>query len=477
MNITSRSLGLAILAAACLTAAGPARGQNDGDLLRAVSAPGRIDGQAAEKYRQAQAAMQASSAALAVAVPARPLTPAPAPSGSGWSVTALLSLCAFLALGVLAYTRFGKRPAPPVKAKATPAHAPETRGASPEELTAMFAREEERSWTAAARDEAKCAAIANGFLRSGKVKEFLARSCGRAPDYYDAYSRAFLRLGAWETAAAILRSKTPPDPKDAGFCEVLQLAARSRPKGAPAAGQAFEKVNVAGALAERGYGAEAFRLLSDEVLLAAMADKEQCLKVAAIYHAAGKGAEFAAQRIARRPGQFYRAYAQAFHALRDPETALALLQRKHPLEAQDYALLVACYKELGRIGPTAFFQVPDSDKLLLAQALTDAGEDVMALKTILEGRETALGEPDYTLALRICAKLNDFGAAARLFNDIRYTLPLEKSPELYYFYAYLCETSGRATEARHIYEMLVKHAPNYKDVAVRLNKIDGGPGA
>jgi hypothetical protein len=193
--------------------------------------------------------------------------------------------------------------------------------------------------------------------------------------------------------------------------------------------------------------------------------------VADIILAAGKVPEFLAQAKIRKQAQFYRAYAAAFHSLKDSETALTLIRMKQPMDASDYSLLVACHKSLGRVGQIDFAAVLEADRLALAEALLQAGEDEAALRALREHRVEALSRTELALALRLCRKRADIQTAGKLFQQIKLTVGLADAPELYLLYALVCEAAGLGRDARDVYEGILRRFPDHTEAAERLRRL------
>lgn len=306
----------------------PAQAQDDKSVMRALTQPGRIDGRLAGRNRNGTAAQ-----------------PGAQPDGRGRGQPGLLAALAAAALMVpIGIILYRKR-----KAGATQPEPGER--AAPASAMTLPQAQDESELLAGVADEAKRDAVAAHYHGAGRAQEFIKRNANRSTEFYEAYSRAFLKLGAWDAALALVQSKPVAEPGDHEFCKVLMCALANRNPELLTSAQAYlERLNTAVELSERGYPGEALSLLTDDVLLAAMKDAGESLQVAGIFQAAQMAADFTAKRAAQRPAQFYQAYASAFYALKNPAAALALIKLKQPMEAGDTALAEACLKALGGSG-------------------------------------------------------------------------------------------------------------------------------
>jgi tetratricopeptide (TPR) repeat protein len=151
--------------------------------------------------------------------------------------------------------------------------------------------------------------------------------------------------------------------------------------------------------------------------------------------------------------------------------ALTLIRMKQPMETSDYSLLVACLKELGRIGQLDLAAVLDADRINLAEALMQAGEDEAALRALRENRLETLSRSELTLALRICQRRKDIQTAGKLFQNIKLTLGLVDAPELYLLYALVCEAVGQRRDARDVYEEILRRFPDHQEAAEHLRNL------
>jgi tetratricopeptide (TPR) repeat protein len=456
-----RAILLPSAAALILLSVAAARAQDDPAVMRDVSAPGRISGQAAEEYRKAQAAQAAQPVPVAVSTIAV-VPPAPAPRQQIpvlWAVTAALLALA----GLAAAWAVKKRKA---EAARLAAEAARLKAAAPPPPKP----DDEAALLAGAADASKRDTVADYILRARRMPEFLARCHGRPEQFLSAYAQSFLRLGAWETAVALLSAKKVQDPGEQVLSQALQAVIAGR-GGRPAAEVYAETLLLAAELSRRGSHAQALSLLSPGLIQKMEDAAAECLVVAGLYHAAGKTADFLAQAQARKRPQFYRSYAEAFRAVHEPGTALALIQMKRPKDAGDYALFVACHKELGRVAQMDLASVLDPDRLALAQALMDAGEDAAGLKALLEKRLEALSRADQALALRICRRLKDISTAGKLFQHIKLTVGLADAPELYQLYALVCEEVGQRRDARDIYDEILRRFPGDPEASAGLRRL------
>ncbi|MBI5240386.1 MAG: hypothetical protein HY926_07925 [Elusimicrobia bacterium] len=451
-------------AALLLLSAAAARAQEEPPVQRAVSAPGPIDGQAAARYRQAQAAVPSSTAPAAVSTapapaPAPPpAPPPPAPPYGLYAAGAVLVLGGAIAASVWKKRRdeAARRAAEAARLKAAAPPPPR-----PDDEAALLA---------GAADEAKRDAAADYILRARRTPEFLARCQGRPDDFLAAYAGSFLKLGAWEVAAALLQAKQARSPREQVLMQSLQAAAAAR-GGRPAGEVYAETLLLAAELSRRGAHDEALSLLSPALIQKAAGSAADCRAVAGMFRAANRAADFLAVARSRKHPQFYQAYARAFHELKDPGTALGLVLMKQPRDAPDYALFVACHKELEGIGQIGLAAVPDAERALLAQSLMDAGEDAAALRALREERLEALSRAELALALEACRRLKDIGSAGQLFQHIKLTVGLGDAPELYLEHARVCEECGLAREARDIYEEVLRRFPGRAEAAEGLRRL------
>ncbi|MDD5627453.1 MAG: tetratricopeptide repeat protein [Elusimicrobia bacterium] len=443
----------------------PTPAQDGPGLLREASAPGRIDGQAAEKYRQSLPEQATQQAVVAVATaPAPKASPAPAPPERRLGYYGALAVALLLALAALAAVHIGRKR----KAEA------ERRRAEAERLKAAAPPppqpDDEAALQAGAADEAKGDTLADYVLRANKTPEFLSRCQGRPDEFLAGYARSFLKLGAWEVSAALLRGKKDLTSGERLLCQALETIIQGR-GGRPAAEVYAESLLLAAELSRLGGHDEALALLTPALAQRAAASASDCLVVARVHQAADRVSDFLAQAKERRQAQFHKAYAAAFYALQDPETALALIRMKRLMEGSDYPLFVACHKELGRIAQLNLAAVPDADRIPLAEALMQAGEDAAALRALQEDRLEALSRMDLTVALRICHRLKDIETAARLFQQIKLTVGLADAPELYALYALVCEEVGRGREARDVYDEILRRFPDHQEATERLRNL------
>jgi hypothetical protein len=441
--------------------------QEDQPTLREVSPPGRIDGQAAERYRKTQAALAAQPASVAVdTAPAAAPAPAPAPQENWFKahIAATLGIALLVAFAILAAAKIRnerKAEAERLKAEAERIKAAAPPPPKPDDDAALLA---------GAADEAKRDVLADYVLRARRIPEFLSRCPGRPDEFLTGYARSFLKLGSWEVSSALLRGKEVLDPREQGLCQALDAVIAKR-TGRPPAEVYVETLLAAEELSRRGSHDEALALLSPSVAQKAAGSASDCLVVAGAYRAAGRVPEFLAQAKVRKQAQFYKAYAAAFHALKDPGTALTLIRMKQPMEASDYTLFVACHKDLGLIGQLNLAAVLDADRLALAEALMQAGEDEAALRALRENRLEALSRADLALALRICQRRKDIQTAGKLFQNIKLTMGLADAPELYLLYALVCEAVGLTRDARDVYEEVLRRFPGHPEAAERLRNL------
>jgi hypothetical protein len=437
-----------------------ARAQDDHAVQRTLSAPGSIDGQAAARYRQAQAAapVEPAPAAAAAAPAPAPAPPPPAPAYGLWAAAGLVVLAG--AAGAWSWKKHRDR------AARAAAEAARLKAAAPPPPKP----DDEAALLAGAADEAKRDTVADYVLRAHRLEDFLSRCRDRTDDFLGAYAGSFLKLGAWGPAAALLGAKKTPAPRERPMIEALKavLAARG---GRPAGEVHAETLLLAAELSRRGAHEEALSFLTPGLVQKAAGSAADCRAVAEVTLAAGRAADFLAGAKARKHPQFYRAYAAAFHELESPEAALQLILMKQPRDASDYALFVACHKELGRIGELSLAPVPDAERAVLAQTLMDAGEDAAALKALREERLEALSRAELALALRACRKLKDGASAARIFQHIKLTVGLMDAPDLYELYASVCEETGQRREARDIYEEILRRFPGHPEANAGLGRL------
>jgi len=456
-----RAILLPSAAALILLLVASTRAQDDLPAQRAVTEPGKIDGQAAERYRKAQAAQAAQPAPVAVSsAPVAPPAPAPKPHAAAlWTATAASLVLAGLAAAWTVRKRKAEAARRAAEAERLKAAAPPP--PKPDDEAALLA---------GAADAAKRDTVTDYILRARRVPEFLARCPGRPDQFLAAYAQSFLKLGDWETVIALLRGKKTQEPREQALCQALEAVIAGRGRH-PAAEVYAETLLLAAELSRRDGHEEALSFLTPGLIQKAAGNAADCLAVAGVFLAAGKTADFLAQAKARKHPQFYQAYAATFHTLKDPETALALIQMKRPMNAGDYALYVACHKELGRVGQMNLSAVLDADRLALAQALADADEDAAALKALREHRLEALSRADLVLALRICRRLKDIQAAGRLFQHIKLTVGLADAPELYLLHALVCEEVGQSRDARDIYEEVLRRFPGHPEASEGLRRL------
>jgi len=450
-------------AAACfLLASRPALAQDDQAPLREVSPPGRIDGQAAEKHRKTLAAQPAKPTPVTVSsTPAA--APAPAPQRSRLATAAPGAALLLALAGLVAVKIRRKRKAETERLKAEAERLKATTPPPPKP-------DDEAALLAGAADEAKRDALADYVLRAHKTSEFPSRCLGRPDAFLAGYAKSFLKLGAWEVSAALLRGKKVTEPREQVLCQALQTVIAGR-GGRPPAEVYIETLLVAAELSRRGSSEDAVALLSPAVAQRAAGSAPDCLVVAGVTLAAGKVPEFLAQAKVRKQAQFYKTYAAAFHALKDPETALTLIRMKRPMDASDYSLFVACHKELGRIAQLDFAAVLDADRLALAEALMRADEEESALRALLENRLEALSRADLALSLRLCARRKDIQTAGKLFQHLKLTVGLSDAPELYALYALVCEAVGLRRDARDVYEEILRRFPDHQEAAEHLRNL------
>jgi hypothetical protein len=458
-----RTLLLSSAAALILLSAAAAPAQDESPAQRTASAPGAIDGQAAARYRQAQAAVPVEPRPAAVSTaPVQAPAPAPAPQKSGQGLRAAAALLAAALLGAGAWSLKKRR----AEAARRTAEAARLKAAAPPPPKP----DDEEALAAGAADETKRDAATDYILRARRVPEFLARCPGRTDAFLGAYAGAFLKLGSWETAAALLLAKKSLSARERLLAEALKAVVAAR-GGRPAGEIYTETLLLAAELSRRQSHDEALALLTPVLIQKAAGAAEDCRAVAGVFLAAGKAAEFVAQAKARKHPRFYAAYAAAFHALKDPETGLALILMKQPRDASDYPLFVACHKELGRVGKLSLAAVPDAERAALAQALMDAGEDAAALQALREERLEALSRAELAQALGVCRRLKDIQSAGRLFQHIKLTVGLADAPELYLAHALVCEECGLSREARDIYEEVLRRFPGHPEANAGLARL------
>ena len=321
---------------------------------------------------------------------------------------------------------------------------------------------------AAAGDAGRCLLVARRFAEAGRLGEFMREHAARSAPFYDAYARAFLRLGQFRAAMALVGAKSPPDLKDRDLRMILADAVRELEASGLFKGAHEHRARLGAAvrLSERGFKPEALALVDEALVAAAALDDVESLQVARVFKDAARTGEFMARWAPGRDGAFYSAYGRAFFTLEAFEEALQLLGRKSALAPDDYPALVGSRKALGRLAQAP--AVPEAQRLAYAQALMDAGEDKLALAALVEGRSAPLGHAEYACGLRLCLRLADGDAAEALFERFSCEYSLSRAPELYYAFALGCEKRGSLEKAKEIYRELGE----YKDAQDRLKNIE-----
>jgi tetratricopeptide (TPR) repeat protein len=429
-------------------------------IQRSLSAPGRIDGQAAARYRQAQSASPVSTAAVTLST-ATVSPPPPPPAAPPYG---LIAAGVFVVLGGAVGAALWKKRRDEALRRA--AEAERLKAAAPPPPKP----DDEAALLAGAADEAKRDTVADYVLRAGRLPDFLSRCRGRDDRFLAGYAWSFVKLGAWETAISLFNARKTREPREQTLCAAMSVVVSSR-GGRPAGEVYAETLLLAAELARRGAPDEAVGFLAPAVIQKAAAAAADCRAVAGVFLATSRTAEFLAQAKVRKHPSFYRAYAEAFHALKDPDTALKLILMKQPRDASDYELFVACHKELGRVAGLSLAGIPDAERLALAGALVKAGEDAAALKALREERLEALSRAEQALALGVCARLKDMPSAGRLFQQIKLTVGLADAPELYLAYAAVCEAVGQLRDARDVYEEVLRRFPGRPEAVEGLRRL------
>ncbi|MBI4676911.1 MAG: SEL1-like repeat protein [Elusimicrobia bacterium] len=203
------------------------------------------------------------------------------------------------------------------------------------------------------RDPEECATIARYYNAAGKAREFVAQNAGRPSEFYGAYARAFLMAGNFAAALALLELKETLEPGDNELGWTLKkfLAEQG---GGDLINKGWSwnvRLGVAVELSmQRLYG-EALGLVDEEILREAANNPASADRVAGLYHAAGKAAEFIGKRALGKPPEFLKAYAAAFGGLGEGATAEKLLgPGGAPAVAAPKNLIGKKYELLSRIG-------------------------------------------------------------------------------------------------------------------------------
>ncbi|MBI5624415.1 MAG: protein kinase [Elusimicrobia bacterium] len=183
-----------------------------------------------------------------------------------------------------------------------------------------------------ARDPEECAKIARYYTAAGKGPDFVAQNQGRPPEFYGAYSRAFLAAGEFETALALLELKEAPESLDMSLSWTLKKALSERAGRGPSSGawSWSARLGVAVELSMQHLFSEALGLVDEEILKEAAARPADADRVAALYHAADKSGEFIAKKALGRSPELLKAYAAAFRNVGNPGAADKLSGARPP---------------------------------------------------------------------------------------------------------------------------------------------------
>lgn len=220
--------------------------------------------QRAEAKKRAADRRNAAAQAAAAAAPAPP----PAP-GRGMAALFFLAVLAVLA----ATWKFFRRGAP---------------GGGQAASARGFRPLEEKALLQAAGNPKECVKVARYYKDAGRSAEFTAQK-GRPAMFYGAYSRAFLKLGDLPGALALLEQKESPDSNDDILVWTLQKAL-SEHGGASELSWSV-KLAAATDLSVQGLHDEALSLVDDE-MMSETDNVSIAGRVAALYRAAGREAEF-----------------------------------------------------------------------------------------------------------------------------------------------------------------------------------------
>ncbi|MBI5209835.1 MAG: serine/threonine protein kinase [Elusimicrobia bacterium] len=313
-----------------------------------------------------------------------------------------------------------------------------------------------------------------------KVQEFLALFSstsrgGAAEDAPQAFARAFLAAGDYEAAHALLKKGRGLDREQAALFGIIDKVLRLR-RGGLAARTYWERLTLANAFSGMGLWDEALGMLDEELLRTASREEADAMVVAGHFITAKAGWEFLGRAGSKeRSPEFWSGYAQAFQELGASASALELLKAKGRLDPADYPVLIRAHAGLGSLETLDPASIPEAHRLLLAEALAEAGLEERGLKVLESVPRSKWGARGYGLGLRVFNRLDRFPEAARLYADLAKVLSVESAPEVHYYFGLACEKAGAFDRAQAVYKALLAAVGSFKDLSERMRNLEAIP--
>ena len=416
--------------------------------------------------------------------PAGKLKEVPAPTRAASATHFLIDLvCAALAAFGLWNTRMGSAVKDAVTEWRRPKKSPEIRVVTPPPPAPAPPApkpklEEDLLGALKAGRAAAVAASYAAAKRSRDLTQKLLALAASRPDALGAYGRALLMEGDYEPAYELLKRAPGQDARQGKITHELRRVLARRTAGSLfVAQQSYEeRLTLANAFSEKGFHDEALAMLTDEVVDAAGKDEADAYMIAEHFHAAGKGAGLVARASQKeRQREFLMTYAAALHAVGSDEAALVMLEKGQPQSPQDYALFLSVHKSLGTLAKVDPRAIPEEQRVLLVEGLLDLGDAQAAaavVETIPKARWRAR---EFGAALRLLPRLGRAGEALALQPELRRAVPLEKEPEVHFYFAMVCEKAGEFGRAKEVYRELIARHGRYRDADERLRNIEALP--
>ncbi len=338
--------------------------------------------------------------------------------------------------------------------------------------------------------------FARSYVKARKTRDFLGAQVDKTAAFSVAYARAFLLAGDYELPYELLnRSHAIAGWEGKAFHTLRAVVGRRRAGGLFSESQAYsERLELAQGFSAAGLHDEAVGMLTEDVVKYAGRDENDAYMVAQVYDAADRGTRFIdevaagrpagfhderdpwdRERDVQRPPEFYSTFAGVFRILDRLKEALALLQKKPALVSGDYDLFLELHAGLGSLESLDSADIPAEHRGVLAQGLFDAGAHQKAWG-VLEATPRAIWSArEYGLALRLCQRLARSAQAEALYQEAAARLPVERAPELRYYFALVIEKRGQFERAKGIYRELLSKLGDYKDAEARLRNLEAVP--
>lgn len=287
------------------------------------------------------------------------------------------------------------------------------------------------------------------------------------------FGRALLEAGEVDCAYNLLRLIRSPNPAEGRLSRLLaRVITRRRDGGLFAAQERYiERIEIANLLIAEGFKKEAAGGMTHDILSAAAKNEADSMVVASIFDQADQIATLLQRLDPRSSQDALFAYARELERSGHAREGLDLLNRKANWAAEDHALGILLHKRLGTVESIDYKSVPEAQRILLAEALIEAGKDENALAVLRNIPKSLWKDRVYLAAMRVTHRFRHFGEAQRLFTEFLRTSTVQSSPEVYYVYALFCEKSGQFAAAQALYKQILDARSAYKDVSERLERL------